>query len=106
MLTVILPCAGKGSRLSLPYPKELFSIEKNKVLIDYSFELFAKNIREDIHFVITLTENKVELINYLSKYKTKFNISFTFFNPAEKEFTGSLKSAKHLFSQKNLVILH
>ena len=37
-LTVILPCAGEGTRLSLPYPKEVHSIEKNKSLIDYSFD--------------------------------------------------------------------
>ena len=34
MITVILPCAGEGTRLSLPYPKEVHSIEKNKSLID------------------------------------------------------------------------
>ena len=34
-----------------------------------------------------------------------FNISFTFFNPSETEYTGSLKSAKHLFGEKNIVLL-
>ena len=36
-LTVILPCAGEGTRLSLPYPKEVHSIEKNKSLIAVSY---------------------------------------------------------------------
>jgi len=41
----------------------------------------------------------------LSRYKSRFNISFTFFNPSETEYTGSIKSAKHLFGEKNLVLL-
>ena len=105
MITVILPCAGEGTRLSLPYPKEIHSIEKNKSLIDYSFDLFSNYGRRDVEFVITLNENKTELVKYLSRYKSRFNISFTFFNPAETEYTGSIKSAKHLFGEKNIVLL-
>jgi len=105
ILTVILPCAGEGTRLSLPYPKELHSLEKNKSLIDYSFDLFSNYGRRDVEFVITLNENKTELVKYLSRYKTRFNISFTYFNPTETEYTGSIKSAKHLFGEKNLVLL-
>lgn len=104
-LTVILPCAGEGTRLSLPYPKEICSIEKNKSLIDYTFDLFSNYGRRDVEFVITLNENKIELVKYLSRYKHRFNISFTYFNPTETEYTGSIKSTKHLFGEKNLVLL-
>jgi hypothetical protein len=104
-LTVILPCAGEGSRLSLPYPKEIYSIQKNKCLIDYTFDLFSNYGRRDVQFVITLNENKTEIVKYLSRYKDRFNISFTYFNPIETEYTGSIKSAKHLFGEKNIVLL-
>ena len=104
-LTVILPCAGEGTRLSLPYSKEIFSIEKHKSLIDYSFDLFANYGRKDVQFVITLNENKTDLVKYLSRYKHRFNISFTYFNQIETEYTGSIKSAKHLFGEKNLILL-
>lgn len=43
-LTVILPCAGEGSRLSLPYSKEVFSIEKK--MVDFDKNLGKPN--EDI----------------------------------------------------------
>ena len=105
MITVILPCAGEGTRLSLPYPKEIHSLEKNKSIIDYSFDLFSNYGRKDVQFIVTLTEDKTELVRYLSRYKTRFNISFTFFNPKESEYTGSIKSAKHLFGEKNIVLL-
>jgi 2-C-methyl-D-erythritol 4-phosphate cytidylyltransferase len=32
-LTVILPAAGKGTRLNLPYPKEILRLNKEKALI-------------------------------------------------------------------------
>ena len=104
-LTVILPCAGEGTGLSLPYPKEIYSIQKNKCLIDYTFDLFSNYGRRDVQFVITLNENKTEIVKYLSRYKHRFNISFTYFNPTETEYTGSIKSAKHLFGEKNIVLL-
>lgn len=103
--TVILPCAGEGTRLSLPHSKEILSVEKNKSLIDYTFDLFSNYGRKDVEFVITLNENKTDIVRYLSRYKHRFNISFTYFNPSETEYTGSIKSAKHLFGEKNLVLL-
>jgi len=104
-LTVILPCAGKGSRLGLPFSKEIYSVEKDKSLIDYTFDLFKDFGRKDIHFIVTINESKLDLVEYLKKYKDRYNITFTFFNPNEKEYTGSIKSAKHLFGEKNLVLL-
>ncbi len=104
-ITVILPCAGEGSRLSLPYPKEIFSIEKGKSLIDYSFDLFRNKSRDEVSFVIVINENKTALVKYLSKYKSNFEISFTYFNPSESEYTGSIKSCRHLFGENNLVLL-
>ena len=77
-LTVILPCAERELDSLLPYPKEVHSIEKNKSLIDYSFDLFSNYGRRDVEFVITLNENKTELVKYLSWYKSRYNISFTF----------------------------
>jgi len=48
-------------------------------------------VGRDVEFVITLNENKTELVKYLSRYKSRFNISFTYFNPAETEYTGLSK---------------
>lgn len=104
-LTVILPAAGKGQRLNLPYPKEILRINESKALIDNSFELFDGKNRDEVEFVIIINEKKTEIIKYLSKYKDKFNISFTFQNPDEFEYTGAIKSAKHLFGDDNIVLL-
>ena len=104
-LKVILPAAGKGSRLNLPYPKEILRLNNDDALIDYSFNFFRDYGRKDVEFIIVINENKTEVIEYLSKYKDRFNISFTFQNPNEHEYTGAIKSAKHLFGEHNLVLL-
>jgi NDP-sugar pyrophosphorylase family protein len=104
-LTVILPAAGKGSRLNLPYPKEILRVDKDKALIDNSFDLFKGLGRDDVEFIVVINEEKTEIIKYLSKYKHKFNISFTYQNPDEIEYTGAIKSAKHLFGENNIVLL-
>ena len=104
-LTVILPAAGKGQRLNLPFSKEIFHIDDNKALIDFSFEHFLKCTRTQVHFIIIINENKSDILNYLTKYKNKFNITFIFQNPNENEYTGAIKSAKYLFGEYNLVLL-
>ena len=104
-LTVILPAAGKGSRLNLPYPKEILRVDKEKALIDNSFDLFEGLGRDDVEFIVVINEEKTEIIKYLSKYKSQYNVSFTYQNPNELEYTGAIKSAKHLFGENNIVLL-
>jgi NDP-sugar pyrophosphorylase family protein len=104
-LTVILPAAGNGARLNLPYPKEILRLDREKALIDYSFDLFSGLGRSNVEFVVVVNELKTEIVKYLSKYKFQYNISFTFQHPEELEYTGAIKSAKHLFGDCNIVLL-
>ena len=100
-----MPAAGKGSRLGLPYPKEIMQLEKGRALIDYSFDFFKNRSREEVEFVIVINEDKTDIVRYLSKYKDQYNISFTYQNPNEIEYTGAIKSAYHLFGDYNVVML-
>ena len=77
-LTVIMPAAGKGTRLNLPYPKEILRLDKEQALIDYSFDFFRDYGRKDVEFVIVVNEQKTEIIEYLAKYKDRYNISFVY----------------------------
>ena len=104
-LTVILPAAGKGSRLNLPYPKEILRLNKEQALIDHSFDLFNGLSRDQVEFVVIINEDKTEIVKYLAKYKYSYDVSFTYQNPAEREYTGAIKSARHLFGENNIVLL-
>lgn len=50
---LILPCAGRGTRLNIPYPKELHAIGPNKLLIDFSLKLAKEAGITDVIFVVT-----------------------------------------------------
>jgi NDP-sugar pyrophosphorylase family protein len=104
-LTVIMPAAGEGTRLNLPYPKEILRLDKEQALIDYSFDFFRDYGRKDVEFVVIVNESKTEIVEYLAKYKDRYNISFTYQNPHEFEYTGAIKSAKHLFGEHNVILL-
>ena len=66
-----------------------------------------RNIKpgDEVEFIVNINEEKTEIIKYLSKYKDRYNISFTYQNPNEIEYTGAIKSAKHLFGENNIVLL-
>ena len=98
-LTVVMPAAGKGSRLGLPYPKEIMHLEEDKALIDYSFDFFKNRSREEVEFVVIINEHKTDIVKYLSRYKDRYNISFTYQNSTEHEYTGAIKSGYHLFGE-------
>ncbi len=104
-LTVILPSAGKGTRLNLPYPKEILRLDDDNALIDNCFNFFKDYGRNQVDFIVVINEDKTDLIKYLSKYKDRYNISFVFQNPDEQEYTGAIKSAYHIFGEHNLVLL-
>jgi len=104
-LNVILPCAGEGSRLGLPYPKEIHTVDRGMALIDHSFGLLLPHAHLIDRVTITLTKHKAEVLKYLDKYKGSLDLCFTFFNEAHSEWAGSILSADHLFLERNVVLL-
>ena len=77
-LTVILPSAGKGTRLNLPYPKEILRLDNDNALIDNCFNFFKDYGRNQVEFVVVINEDKTDLIKYLAKYKDRYNIHLYF----------------------------
>lgn len=100
---VLIPCAGNGVRLNIPFPKELLPIFYGVTLIDNCFELL-KDFKDKIRIVIIFSVNKMETIRYLSKYKDEFDIVFKYQNEYEKEMIGAIFSARNLFLEYNLVL--
>jgi choline kinase len=49
----IIPAAGSGERLGLPYPKELHSVEPSKLYIDYCLEQMANAGLQDVYIVVS-----------------------------------------------------
>lgn len=103
-ITFIIPCAGRGTRLGAPWPKELYVIDKDTCLIDKYFEHISQ-FKNNCQVVIIISEEKTELVKYLGKYKEEFDIIFCFQKPQFKELGGAIKSAENYLSKKNILLL-
>ncbi len=104
-MKVILPCAGKGTRLGLPYPKEVHLIAEQTALIDLTFlrlQNFADSISE---VIVIISPEKALLIEYLQKWRNDFYIKFIYFDDRNFEWAGSIMSAEKEFGEKNVVFL-
>jgi hypothetical protein len=77
--------------------KDKHGIETN--LPDHAYWITARTAQAWTH------DKKLEALKYLAKYKDRFNITFVFQNPNEKEYTGAIKSAYHVFGEHNIVLL-
>ena len=107
-LTVILPCAGQGSRLGLKTPKELFEIVPGIRLIDFSLQhILAVAQKKNIHITaaVVIRPGKSEVAEYVSQRLPGIAVKTVMFNPRYQEWPGSVYSAQEVFSKNNLVLL-
>ncbi len=118
-LTVILPCAGQGSRLALKSPKELFEIAPGTRLIDFSLDhiqaIYDKegkrnlpSISLKIKVAVVTRPCKVEVAEYVFRKLRRLSgitVETVMFNNAYSEWPGSVYSASEFFSENNLVLL-
>lgn len=105
MINVILPCAGEGTRLGLPYPKELHHIASGVSLIDLSLQLLYPHRHFIGRVTVTITAKKVELVRYLAKWRSIYAFAFTYFDDRNEEWPGSILSSEPLFMDRNIVLL-
>jgi glucose-1-phosphate thymidylyltransferase len=107
----LIPAAGKGLRLGLPYPKELYPIiHKNryKPVSQFAVENLTASGVQNIVFVIN--ETKHQLIGYFGNGRRfNCNISYVVQEPRESANTSSspgladaLQSAYHLIRNKTV----
>jgi Radical SAM superfamily/Iron-sulfur cluster-binding domain len=110
-LTVILPCAGSGSRLGLQSPKELHEIAPSYPLIRYSLEhiqTYLKSLTNpdiSIRIAVVIRRGKEAVYEYVKSFLPESNVSKAYFNDNFREWPGSVMSAHRCFSDVNLVLL-
>ncbi len=77
-LTIILPCAGSGSRLGLDYPKELYEIWQGVKLIDFSLMHFKKFIpkfsKRNLIIAVVISRSKIKVFEYIKKKLPGINV--------------------------------
>jgi len=106
MITVILPCAGKGTRLALPYPKEIHRIMQSHSLIDFSLDHIASHGEQIERIVTVLAQGKETVFDYVSdRFRGGPRVSDIYFNDSYSEWPGSIKSAEDVFTDRNVALL-
>ena len=108
----LVPAAGKGMRLNLPYPKELYPIIRDnryKPLAQFVVEnLIASGAK---HIVFVINETKHQLVGYFGSGK-RFGCRFSYVvqdydnNQSESTSPGlanALDSAYHLIKEKTVL---
>lgn len=61
VITVVLPCAGSGSRLGLPFPKELAPLGPGRCVIDSSLDLIREASAANDVRVLLMTDGRRDL---------------------------------------------
>ena len=102
--TVIVPCAGAGSRLELPYPKELLAVRPRRLLVDFTFDLLEAHA-DRVRVVVVVAPAKLATVRYLERYADRFELAFVYQRRGLPEVTGAVLSASSWFADRNVVLL-
>tara|TARA_A100001011_G_C14321259_1_gene850779 strand:- start:3400 stop:4125 length:726 start_codon:yes stop_codon:yes gene_type:complete len=96
----IIPCAGKGSRSGLDYPKSLFIIKQKPIIIRIleKVSLITKNI-----FIVINNKDEIKFNKILNNYK--FEINYVYQNKAKGMGDALLKSEKQIIKFKNILLI-
>ena len=110
IVTVILPCAGEGSRLGLKRPKELYEVEPGKPMIGYSLDLIrsvAELMHAPVRVVVVMRQGKESVVESVETALKPAGVEVVSVQFDEKlsEWPGSIHSAREFFSDKNVVLL-
>jgi hypothetical protein len=101
-LTVVLPCAGRGSRLDLPFPKELLPGPDGRVLIDHSFALLAG---ADVQVLLVVGADRQATIAHVARRYPAIPVAAVRQMPGPDGWIGAALSALPFVTGRALVLL-
>ncbi|MDR7079841.1 glucose-1-phosphate thymidylyltransferase [Neobacillus niacini] len=100
----LIPCAGKGTRLGLPFSKELFPnvhSDRYNPIIFYTIEAMKK--AEISHIIFTINPEKADLLRFLGNGE-KFGMEFTYcIHPIPRSLPESIHESYHLLKEKTVL---
>ncbi len=95
-VSVILPCAGFGTRFSAPYPKELHCLAPGVTVLDRSLEAVVNLAKSglNVRLVVVFGAHKMDTVRYLARYAETFQMVFVYQNESfEPGLDGAIRSA-------------
>ncbi|WP_221357568.1 hypothetical protein [Streptomyces beigongshangae] len=95
-VSVILPCAGFGTRFGAPYSKELHCLAPGVTVLDRSLEAVVELARSglSVRLVVVFETHKMDTVSYLARYAETFQIVFVYQDQSSQpELDGAIRSA-------------
>ncbi|QNP68573.1 hypothetical protein IAG44_03185 [Streptomyces roseirectus] len=79
-VSVILPCAGHGTRFGAPYPKELHCLASGITVLDRSLEAVVELAKSGltVRLVVVFAEHKLDTVRHLARYADLFQMVFVY----------------------------
>lgn len=95
-VSIILPCAGSGTRFGAPYAKELHCLAPGVTILDRSLEAVAELVRSGltVRVVVVFGTHKLETVKYLARYAGMFQLVFVYQDgSAQPGLDGAIRCA-------------
>ena len=104
--TVILPCAGAGTRLGLPFGKELLPLGPGSTPLDETLALLLPHASA-LRLVMVLGDGREATARHVAGRAAAAGlpVAFTSQDPGLAQCTGAVLSAAPWFAGRNLVLL-
>ncbi len=79
-VSVILPCAGFGTRFGAPYAKELHCLAPGTTVLDRSLEAVVELVKSglSVRVVVVFGPHKLDTVKYLARYAGTFQLVFVY----------------------------
>ncbi|MBV9382491.1 MAG: NTP transferase domain-containing protein [Streptosporangiaceae bacterium] len=101
---VVLPAGGLGSRIGMPFSKELLPLPGGGAAIDHIIELTINSKVVD-RIVVVIRKHKVDIVDHLAKYADQGMLAIVHQRSDVVDHCGAMMSAAHLFGEKNIMLL-
>lgn len=95
-VSVILPCAGFGTRFGAPYSKELHCLAPGVTVLDRSLEAVVELAESGLHvrLVVVFGTHKLDTVSYLARYADTFQMVFVYQDQSfEPDLDGAIRTA-------------
>ncbi|MFE4371709.1 hypothetical protein ACFRMN_26425 [Streptomyces sp. NPDC056835] len=95
-VSIILPCAGFGTRFRAPYSKELHCLAPGVTVLDRSLEAVVELAKSglNVRLVVVFRTHKLDTVSYLARYAETFQIVFVYQDESfEPGLNGAIRSA-------------
>ena len=95
-VSIILPCAGLGTRFGAPYAKELHCLEPGVTILDRSLEAVVELAKSGltVRVVVVFGTHKLDTVKYLARYAAIFQLVFVYQDDeAEPGLDGAIRCA-------------